>query len=106
VTAQEPSGAVDFGYLESFTAGDRQVILEVLALFEDQARKWEVGLAGAGPGWQDLVHTIKGAARGIGASALGDVCAACEASGPEDLPAIRVALDAVLAEIAAYRARA
>ena len=106
MVAQVHSGAVDFGYLEGFTAGDRQVILEVLALFEDQARRWAGPLAEAGPGWQDVVHTIKGAARGIGANALGEACAACEATGPADLPAVRSALDAALAEIAAYQGRA
>jgi HPt (histidine-containing phosphotransfer) domain-containing protein len=104
VAGQEPSGVVDFGYLEGFMAGDRQVIGEVLALFEEQAGKWRGALAEGGADWRDVVHTIKGAARGIGANALGDACAACEANGPQDLPGIQAALDAALAEIAAYRA--
>ena len=32
--------AVDFEYLEGFTAGDRQVIAEVLQLFRGQAEGW------------------------------------------------------------------
>jgi hypothetical protein len=106
VTAQRPSGAVDFGYLEGFTAGDRQVILEVLALFQDQAGKWAAALGTGGPGWEDIVHTIKGASRGIGANALGDACAACEEKGAGGLPAVCAALNAALADIAAYQARA
>jgi len=53
-------------------------------------------------GWRDAVHTLKGAARGVGANALGDVCEACEAQGAGGLPSVRNALDAALSDIAAY----
>ena len=105
MAAQRPSGAVDFGYLEEFAAGDRQVVLEVLALFQDQARRWTGSLSADDPGWGDVVHTIKGAARGIGAHALGEICARAEAAGPGDLPAVQAALAEAVAEIAAYQAR-
>ena len=105
MTAQKRSGAVDFGYLEDFAAGDRQVISEVLALFQQQAQLWRPSLDAADPGWRDTVHTIKGAARGVGANALGDICAQAEADGPGLLPAVRSALDDTLAEVAAYRGR-
>jgi HPt (histidine-containing phosphotransfer) domain-containing protein len=105
VAQAEPSGAVDFGYLEGFAAGDRQVISEVLSLFLEQAKIWVAGLAADNPGWRDLVHTIKGSARGVGANALGDVCAHAEAYGPEGLVAVRAALAAAVSEIAAYQAR-
>ena len=95
---------MDFGYLESFTAGDRQVISEVLALFLDQAKIWVGGLNADNPGWRDLVHTIKGSARGVGANALGEVCAHAEADGSDNLAAVREALAAAVAEIEAYRA--
>lgn len=98
------TGAVDFGYLEGFAAGDRQVISEVLALFRQQAELWAGSLDGADPGWRDVVHTIKGAARGVGANALGEVCAHAEAAGPQALAAVRVALGAAIADIAAYQA--
>lgn len=98
-------GAVDFGYLEGFAAGDRQVVREVLALFLQQAQTWERNLDPASPGWRDLVHTIKGAARGIGANVLGDICAKAEAGGEGGLPLVREALAAAVAEIAAYQAR-
>jgi HPt (histidine-containing phosphotransfer) domain-containing protein len=105
VAAQEPSGAVDFGYLEGFAAGDSGVVLEVLALFLQQADEWVGALDAGGPGWADTVHTVKGAARGIGANALGDVCARAEAAGPAQTPAVQAALAEAVAEIAAYRAR-
>jgi HPt (histidine-containing phosphotransfer) domain-containing protein len=104
-SAKGPTGAVDFGYLEGFAAGDRQVVSEVLALFVQQADLWATALDAAGPDWRDVAHTIKGAARGVGAHALGDACAEAEATGEGGLPAVRAALDAAVADIAAYRAR-
>lgn len=99
------SGAVDFDYLESFTAGDRQVIAEVLALYQGQAAGWLTKLDDPGDGWRDLVHTIKGASRGIGAQALGDVADRAERGDPSQAPEVRAALQAVLADIEAYVAR-
>jgi HPt (histidine-containing phosphotransfer) domain-containing protein len=105
VSAQEPVGAVDFGYLENFAAGDRRVVGEVLALFLEQARAWSGSLDADEPGWRDVVHTIKGAARGVGAFALGDACARAEAEGPQATPELRSALEIAAAEISAYLAR-
>jgi Hpt domain len=105
VTVNEPVGVVDFGYLEGVAAGDRQVVFEVLTLFRQQSEIWAGSLHDGAPGWRDVVHTIKGAARGIGANALGDVCAQAESAGPSDLPAVRAAVQAAVAEIAAYQAR-
>jgi HPt (histidine-containing phosphotransfer) domain-containing protein len=96
------TGAVDFAYLEGFAAGDAEVIDEVLALFREQAALWSNLLDPAGEGWRDAVHTIKGASRGIGAFALGDACQTCEIDGPGKIPAVRDALNAALADVAAY----
>lgn len=95
------SGAVDFAYLEGFAAGDSGVVAEVLALFEEQAALWAPMLDPAHAGWKDAVHTVKGAARGVGAFALGEVCERCEA-GEESLSAVKTALDLALMDIAAY----
>jgi HPt (histidine-containing phosphotransfer) domain-containing protein len=96
---------VDFGYLEGFAAGDRQVVSEVLNLFLQQADIWTGSLDAANAGWGDVVHTIKGAARGVGANALGDICARAEADGAEGLPAVRAGLAATVADIQAYLAQ-
>jgi HPt (histidine-containing phosphotransfer) domain-containing protein len=95
-------GVVDFGYLEDFAAGDAGVIDEVLTLFREQAAIWSSILDPANDGWRDAVHTIKGAARGVGAFALGEACAWAEAKGAAALPAVRDALDAALSDVAAY----
>jgi HPt (histidine-containing phosphotransfer) domain-containing protein len=102
--AERLMSAVDFGYLEGFAAGDQQVVGEVLALFRQQAEIWAATLDAGNPDWRDVVHTIKGAARGVGANALGDACAAAEARGEAGLPAMREALAAAVADIAAYQA--
>jgi HPt (histidine-containing phosphotransfer) domain-containing protein len=104
VTAAKPAGVVDFAYLEEFMAGDMAVVREVLDLFRQQAETWAAGLDPADPGWRDVVHTIKGAARGVGANPLGEICARAEAEGPSGLPAVRAGLAAAVAEIVAYQA--
>ena len=67
------SGAVNFSYLEDYTAGDAQVIDEVLSLFREQAQVWLPLLDPGAEGWKDAVHTIKGTARTVGAFDLGDM---------------------------------
>jgi HPt (histidine-containing phosphotransfer) domain-containing protein len=96
---------MDFGYLEGFAAGDRTVVTEVLNLFLQQAQAWSKGLAPDNGGWAALVHTIKGASRGIGATSLAGVCERAEAEGPGSLAAVAAALDAAVADITAYLAR-
>lgn len=96
--------SVDFGYLETFLAGDRAVVREVLTLFCDQAKIWRAGLVETNPDWRAVTHTIKGASRGVGAQALGDACQTAEFGQPSDLPTVCAALDAAVEEIAAYLA--
>lgn len=95
-------GVVDFAYLEDFAAGEDEVIDEVLALFREQSIIWGAMLAPGHDGWRDAVHTLKGAARGVGAFQLGDVCEACESAGGGGLSRVRDALDEALTDIAAY----
>src|SRR5262249_39804734 len=90
-----------FTYLESFAAGDEALVDEVLELFREQSAIWSPLLDQRHEGWRDAVHTVKGAARGVGAFVLGDACEACE-GGRLPLDAVRDALDAALPDIAAY----
>jgi HPt (histidine-containing phosphotransfer) domain-containing protein len=99
-------GALDFDYLEGFAAGDMQVVTEVLELFQGQAEGWAPQLeAPDAAGWRDLAHTIKGSARGIGATALGDAADRAERGDPSLAPELRAALDDALAEIEGYLTR-
>ena len=98
-------GVVDFDYLETFAAGDMRVVAEVLELFLEQALIWQAGLAQPGDGWRDVVHTIKGASRGVGAVALGDICERAEREGPGSLSGVRAGIDAAVAAVEGYLAR-
>ncbi|MFZ5669173.1 MAG: Hpt domain-containing protein [Pseudomonadota bacterium] len=97
------TGAVDFAFLETYAAGDAAVIDEVLELFQEQAAIWSRMLDPGADGWRDAVHTVKGAARGVGAHGLGAACERAEAEGAGALPAVHAALDAALFDIAAWR---
>ena len=96
---------MDFAYLEGFAAGDRGVIAEVLALFVEQAGLWRVQLASPDEGWRDVIHTIKGASRGIGAVALGDICERVEREGEAGVPDVDAAVEATVTAIRGYLGR-
>jgi len=105
------TGAVDFAYLEAYAAHDGDVIDEVLAIFREQTAIWIRLLdpSGAATVWRDGAHTLKGASLGVGAFALADVCAEAEQGADQEagqrtvlLGRVRDALDAALADIAAY----
>ena len=96
---------VDFDYLENFAAGDMQVVTEVLALFLTQAEGWRTKLESPGDEWRDLAHTIKGAARGIGATVLGDMADRAERGDAAMAPELRAALETTAAEIEGYLTR-
>lgn len=101
------SGAVDFSMLERMTGGDDGVTEEILGLFVQQAAIWSPLLDVREEGWRDGVHTLRGAAAGIGAEDLAAACALAEASEKADAPPLldraRTALDAALADVAAFR---
>ncbi len=101
------SGAVDFAVLEAMTGGDDAISEEILGLFAQQAAMWAPMLDVRDEGWRDAVHTIRGAAAGIGAGALAGACGAAEAAekaeAPPLLDRLRDALDAALADVAAFR---
>lgn len=98
-------GGVDFAYLEDYMAGDLQIVREVLGLFMTQAEGWRAALDEPAGGWRELVHTIKGAARGIGARTLGDTCDRAERGDPGQAPQVRAALAEACTAIEAYLAR-
>jgi len=58
---------IDLDHLEKYVVGDVALRDEILSIFGDQVH-----------GWRDTAHSIKGAARGIGAWVLGDLCAEAE----------------------------
>lgn len=78
---------VDIDHLSRYTGGDRTLNAEVLRLFDQQTTELVGGLnaimdARDAKSWKETTHTIKGAARGIGAFCLADAAAAAEPIDP------------------------
>ena len=76
---------IDLDHLNRYTGGDAALNEQILRLFEDQCAstldKLETLARKNGAGskaWHELTHTLKGAARGVGAFALADVAAEAE----------------------------
>ena len=80
---------VDLEHLDRYTGGNRALNEEIFRLFETQCREIMAeleALAEAGPdekSWRQITHTLKGAARGIGAFSLGEAAAEAEKAGHE-----------------------
>lgn len=80
---------IDMEHLARYTGGDAKLDAEILRLFDAQAlslvaRLKETLAAGDVKSWKEITHTIKGAARGVGAFALADAAAVCEQIGTAD----------------------
>jgi len=106
MASERAEGAVDFAYLEAFASGDMRVVTEVLAMFRDQAIEWGQALAGPSPPVDDILHSIKGTAKSVGANALGDAAERAErAPGPAELDAVCAGLAAAVADIEGYLTR-
>ncbi len=107
MSRRDLTGAVDFAVLDRTTGGDDGVAEEVLGLFVEQAGMWSAMLDARIDGWRDAVHTIRGAAAGIGAGELAGICAEAEAAekavAPAKLDHVRDALNGALADVAAWR---
>ena len=86
--------AVDLQHLDRYTGGDKGINDEILRLFDTQCLEMVAALeqlvseGGDAKRWRELTHTLKGAARGIGAFALADAAAAAEPLGAGDPSAL------------------
>ena len=92
--AAEP---VDLAHLDRYTGGVRSLNEEVLRLFDTQCGAMQGDLETAGKAqdaqaWKTLTHTLKGAARGIGAVGLADAAASAEKVDLSDQLAVARAL--------------
>ena len=71
---------IDLGHLEKYVAGDDALRDEILSVFSSQAimlnGQFTVELSDHD--WSNTAHALKGAARGVGAWALGDLCERAE----------------------------
>jgi HPt (histidine-containing phosphotransfer) domain-containing protein len=81
-TSQRP---IDLDHLNRYTGGNRGLNEEILRLFEDQCVALLGQLeslarlgGGGGKSWHEITHSLKGAARGVGAFGLADLAAEAE----------------------------
>jgi HPt (histidine-containing phosphotransfer) domain-containing protein len=110
---------VDLSHLARYTGGDRALNSEILRLFDGQVGEMVTQLLSIlqqrdARKWREVTHTIKGAARGVGAFAMGEAAANAEPVDPSTSPdraiqvieALRIQGEAVQAFIADYLAAA
>ncbi len=82
---------VDLAHLARYTGGDKSLNAEILRLFDGQISEM-VGQLQAildqrdPKKWRQVTHTIKGAARGVGAFAMGQAAADAEPVDPSAQP--------------------
>lgn len=106
---------VDLAHLARYTGGERALDAEVLRLFANQSaelmRELQAVIAARdSKRWRHIIHSLKGAARGIGAFPLGDAAAEAEPLDPAietrkalaAVAALKDRTEAVNAFIAAY----
>lgn len=72
---------IDLKHLDQYVCGDAGLLDEILSLFVEQATRWATCLSADmdDEEWRHAVHTLKGASRGVGAWALGDLAESAEA---------------------------
>jgi HPt (histidine-containing phosphotransfer) domain-containing protein len=78
---------VDMVHLSRYTGGDAALNAEILQLFANQSAELMMKLQTVLEsrdlkGWKEITHSLKGAARGIGAFALADAAANAEPVEP------------------------
>lgn len=93
---------LDRDHLTRYTAGDAALEAELFGLLSDQidACITRLRAATAATGWKDAAHTLKGAARGVGAMALGEACAQAEGSPLNDDALAAIEAEAARAQAA------
>ncbi len=83
---------LDRAHLARYSGGDAALEAELFGLLDGQIEACLARMSQAEPGdaqaWRDAAHTLKGAARGVGAMQLGEACAAAE-TRPHDADALQ-----------------
>src|SRR4051812_38718802 len=83
------ASAIDLEHLARYTGGEKDLNDEILRLFDAQIRGMVAELNALlasrdGKRWKEIAHTIKGAARGVGAFEMGEAAAKAEPVNPAD----------------------
>ena len=106
--AMPANAVIDLDHLARYTGGDAALNGEILRLFDSQASELVTRLRAIldqrdTKSWKEVTHTIKGAARGVGAFALAEAAALCERVGLDDPQVTRQAIDQVNVEAKAVQ---
>ena len=94
---------IDLDHLARYTGGERSLNAEILKLFDSQVTDM-VGQLNAvielrdAKRWREIAHTIKGAARGVGAFGMGEAAAAAEPVDPANAEKAKAAIETLQAE--------
>ncbi len=80
---------IDLEHLARYTGGEMGLNTEILRLFDAQVTGMVAELeallaSGDAKRWREVTHTIKGAARGVGAFGMGEAAAKAEPVNPAD----------------------
>ena len=96
-----PLALLDRDHLSAMTGGDKELALEVIEIFREQAGLWSRLLdPKADPKqWADAAHTLKGACLSIGALQLAALCEQAEKAGRADTPPSVTAAAVLLGEV-------
>jgi HPt (histidine-containing phosphotransfer) domain-containing protein len=94
------SDPIDLDHLARYTGGEKALNAEILRLFDSQVTDMVGQLNGLLMGrdskrWREITHTIKGAARGVGAFGMGEAAAAAEPVDPANAEKAQAAVQAL-----------
>ena len=103
------ANAIDLEHLAKYTGGEKDLNGEILRLFDDQIASMVTELNGLvasqdSKRWREIAHTIKGAARGVGAFEMGEAAAKAEPVNPANGSEAQAALQKLEQEAETVRA--
>ena len=101
--------AIDLEHLARYTGGEKSLNAEILQLFDGQVTGMVAELNALlisrdGRRWREIAHTIKGAARGVGAFGMGEAAAKAEPVNPADGSQAKAAIEKLESEAQTVRA--
>lgn len=103
------ANAIDLEHLARYTGGEKGLNGEILRLFDGQITSMVAELNGLLASrdtkrWREIAHTIKGAARGVGAFGMGEAAAKAEPVNPADSAEAKAAIQKLEREAQTVRA--
>ena len=102
------SQPIDLEHLARYTGGEKALNPEILKLFDSQVTDMVAQLNAVlavrdARRWREIAHTIKGAARGVGAFGMGEAAAAAEPVDPANEERARAAIKCLEIEALSVR---